>query len=284
MIASKPGARVEAEEETKQKFYVSCENGFEVLPGKRVVGADGSNLKNLVIETIPSGKVQRIGTHSDLISTLLFDPYSETLLTGDGMGHVIQYQKKGDSFEPVRDFGYLGVGGLLSCVRAGDLAVFGGPYSSLAAISLSRRALCKGVVKVPCKSVFSLRLCEGTRKYLSVGGSSPDYSRPVSDCLDVGEICPSDLHPSKQFTQAALLESKDSQIKLKQLKISELEFLLSQEKSKTRGKTDSKISRENWRKTPSLKKVNFVLDWLGFKRSREFWIPSSSEPKASSRP
>ena len=97
--------------ETKNKFVALYENSFLVLPdGKTVVGSDGLNYKNLIVEDITLRNPKKIGTQVDKILSVNFDSLTQSLLVGDFEGHVKQYKKKDESFTMVKNYGNIGIG------------------------------------------------------------------------------------------------------------------------------------------------------------------------------
>ena len=117
IIRTSPGSPVKSANQTTQKFYALYENNFLVLPdGKTVVGADASNPSKLVSEDITTNTSRLIGTLSNTVYTVVFDPKSRSLFAGDHEGCLRMYQEKTTSgfFVLVKDFGNVGIGRIWS--------------------------------------------------------------------------------------------------------------------------------------------------------------------------
>lgn len=183
------GSTVALVNESATQFFVLYETGFTVLPDqKHVIGVDASNGKNLVMEDLQSKSPTQIATHADFIRTVVYNQVTDSLLAGDRKGHVVQYQKTGDSFGLLRDFGDVGVGQVYCSSQVGDLVVFGGYKTfSLVVVSASESRLCEGTLKSPFLYTYSLRVCQGvnSQMYLSMGGTNPEYADKTPDCLEI---------------------------------------------------------------------------------------------------
>lgn len=212
--------------QSKQKFYVYLESNFLVMPdGKTIVGRDASNPKKLFLEDITTNAVRQIGTLTSFICTILYDPKSQSLFAGDGNGHLNQYQKTGDaySFFVVKYYGDIGLGELRSSALVGDVAIFGGSDSCLAAVNIPKKELLSGQFKTAFRHIYSLQACEISRSstLLSVGGEHPSYSNSATDIFEIktGEESPAPSISSKTDTSElfpALV--KDSQYSEKMVK------------------------------------------------------------------
>ena len=245
--------------QSKKRFKVLSQSQFVVLPdGKTLVGADGLDSKKLVMDDITKGNPSKIGTHKGGIITLLFDSMTETLFVGDISGHVKQYKrsqksnffgllKDSDSFILLKDYGYVGVGRVLSSAQVSRLAIFGGNKNSLAAIDISKQQLCTGVIKSPFMSTNSLEVCRGadSNVYLSIGGSDPNYFSNVSDYLDVTQVYNGSEKKPRQVPEEInqlqkILDLKDESIKSLKIKIKKLEADLKKQKKQNQGTTNEK--------------------------------------------
>ena len=56
--------------------------------GKTIVGRDGADKTKLVAEDITKKKVTHIGTLTNQIRTLLYDPETRSLFAGDSNGYL----------------------------------------------------------------------------------------------------------------------------------------------------------------------------------------------------
>ena len=253
---------VEIHHQTQNKFYVFLENQFLVLPNaKTVVGADGLDRKKLMIENITERNPTKIGRHSDEILSILFDSLTQTLLVGDRSGHVKQYKKRkkstvfGPSEDPfsftlLKDYGNVGVDQVLSSAQVGGFVIFGGDNRSLIAINISEQWLCKGKIKSPFVSIFSLQVCDGLESniYLSVGGEYPNYSSGLSDYLDVSQVNKNKKSDTIQCSQEinklqTMLPQKNESIHILKVKIKHLEADIQKQKKQNQGNIHPKICK-----------------------------------------
>jgi hypothetical protein len=181
---------------THPKLYAMYENNFVLLPcGEKVIGVDGEDSNNLILVDIsqePATQSYPIGRHKCTITNVLYFAEWQTLLTGDGYGHVVQYEvhpsKK--SFQLTRDFGKIGVGDIKSCCQFLHLAVFGG-YGGDRRVGVVdvRRGR---VVERPATAVGdvqSLEVCRvsGSKVYLTAFGLEADYSQKKSDVVELNQ-------------------------------------------------------------------------------------------------
>lgn len=177
--------------ESKQTFSAGLEQHFLVLPDKKtVVGCDGADRKRLMMEDTRTNQVVNIGTHSNSVKSVLYFEKTKSLLVGDSDGHIVQYQRVGDSapFERVKDFGDVGIGYVQSSTQVGDYSIFGGfDSSSLVVVNVSAGEVLKGRVKTAFKHVDSLRVCavSDQKVLLSVGGRQACYVGNGSDVFEV---------------------------------------------------------------------------------------------------
>ena len=159
--------------------------------GKTIVGSYAKNSKELIAEDIVTNKVTHIGTLTDYIRTVLYDPETYSLFAGDFNGHLHQYkhQKTGDSgsFTLVKDYGNIGLGQLQSSELVGDVAIFGGNDYCLGVVDVKKKELVEGTFETAFEYIESLQACKVsmTRTLLSVGGSFPSYSELRSDIFEV---------------------------------------------------------------------------------------------------
>lgn len=104
---------------------------------------------------------------------LLYDPETETLLTGNDSTRVIQYKKNAGTFTLLKD--YEDVGDILASAKIGHYAFFGGwDYHKIVVINLKESRLCEGTIKTAFKHVYSLQVCRvsESRTLFSVRGEN----------------------------------------------------------------------------------------------------------------
>ena len=189
MIKAQTGSTVNRLYQSKKEFFCCYENSFLVLPdGKTLVGA-GSSGKNLVSEDLTTNISTEFGTMGNNIQNVLYDPKTKSLFAGDKIGILHQYQKSRDQdpFKLVEDYGDIGIGWTHSSCLCGDLAFFGGDYSTLAAVKISEKKLVEGTLKIATKNVYSLEACRvsDSRVLISVAGGTCSYSESLTDVLEL---------------------------------------------------------------------------------------------------
>ena len=202
-----------------------------------------------MMEDITQGNPRQIGTHCDLIRTVLFNSLTQSLLVGDQNGQVKQYEKENQSFTMIKDYGDLGVGWVVSSTQVGGFAIFGGTDYSLVAIDISKRRVFPELLKSPFGLTYSLEVCEGvdSNVYLSLGGGLPDYSSDASDWLDVTLLYDNHKKDSpklpEEMNQADVtLRKKDQIINSLNLKIKQLKSSLQKQADQNQGTSNKKES------------------------------------------
>ena len=238
------------------------------------------------MEDITLRNPRQIGTHVGWISTVLFDSLTQSLLVGDFDGHLKQYKKVNQSFTIVKDYGELDVGCVLSSTQVGRFAIFGGNDRSLVAIDISKQRVFPGRLKSPFKNAYSLQVCQGigSNVYLSLGGSSPEYSSDAFDFLDVTLFCNPQKTKSPNLRQKmnqadSALREKDQIIISLNLKIKKLESSLQKQADQNKGKSNLKISKTKSSRFKS--KINYYNPRTRrypeiFRKSQKMCSPSAT--------
>ena len=264
VVNALPNSSIKALHQTKNTFRVIYENHFLLLPDRRtIVGADGSDPKKLIFEDITRGNPKQIGKHTGFIYTILFDSVTQTLLVGDGNGHVKQYQKREKSkffgllkdsvsFTLLKDYGKIIKGWVYSSVQVGALAIFGGTNRSIVAIDISNQQLCEGVLRSPFEHTFSFEVChsDNSNLHLSIGGVNSNYSLGESDYMDITQIVYGQKRDSDHITletneMPTFFEIKDESINVLKLKIQELESEIKKERKRNQGKSNQRFASKN---------------------------------------
>ena len=210
MLNASTGSTLNILNETKNKFLVSNENHFLVLPdAKTVVGSNGSDPKKLIMQDITLRNSTQIGAHSNSILTVIFNKLTQSLLVGDFDGHVKQYKKEKESFSLVKEYEELGAGHISLSAQAGRFAIFGGSNGSLIAIDTKNQKPVEGSVKTVYKEINSLQVClmNNHEMFLSVSGNDLDFSPELSDIFDLSCMAINDptslkKSPFKDLAQA----------------------------------------------------------------------------------
>ena len=179
---------------------------------KTVVGVQYEHEKELVVmEDIenddPEYKPAVFRGNTNTVNTIVVHEELNTILAGDDDGNVIQFDL--GTRTVVKDFGYLGIGGVLSSARIGHLAFFGG-YDDVAVIDIKKTAPFDVPLETALGCVYSLQICVVDGKQsnprpkvlLTVSGKDPDYSGESSDVFEAsglvewfGEEIPARLDP-----------------------------------------------------------------------------------------
>lgn len=205
------------------------ENDFVVLPdGKTIVGSDGTDPKKLMMEDITKKNPRQIMTHNKEIGTLLFDSLTQSLLVGDGNGHVTQYKKENGSFTMVKEYGNVGVGGVMSHAQVRGFAIFAGDNRSLIAIDIKNQKLVKRYVETAYEFILSLQVCltNNHRIFLTVSGWKPDFSSGKSDIFDVTCMAIKDSSSLQKFPFKDLSKANET-ILIQQMAIESKEETIS---------------------------------------------------------
>ena len=94
------------------------------------------------------------------------------------------------SLSLVKDYGDVGVWEANCSVQVKGFGLFGVSVHWVVVVDICGRCLCRGKIKSPFESTYSLQVCCGGngRVYLSIGGAYPDYSMKVPDLLDVTDM------------------------------------------------------------------------------------------------
>jgi hypothetical protein len=133
-----------------------------------------------------------IGNHNRTINTLIFIEELNTLLAGDWDGTVIQYKvdPKNKTWSLVKEYGNLEINAVFSCVRVGDLIIFGGYEGYLfRVINFKTMEIIGEAYKTGIYSIYSLSLCKisSQQVLLSLSGIGHYYGKR-SDILDITEL------------------------------------------------------------------------------------------------
>jgi hypothetical protein len=196
MIASS-GATINHIHQSQKKYWVQFENNFLLLPdGKTIIGSEGGNRKNLICEDITkndSSAYSLIATHGGDIDSVFYNAVSKSLFVGDCDNAVIEYEEKGNklSWRETKNYGNLGIGDFECIEQIGDILIFGGYDTySIRAIDIINKVLLPGSLKTAYKYVYSLQKCElpDNKVYLSICGSSPNYSEQQTDIYDATDL------------------------------------------------------------------------------------------------
>ena len=201
------------------RFGVQYENQFVFSDdGKHVIGVDASVSTRLLVEDLTTGSSFQFGKHSHIVSTIIFDEESNTLLAGDWDGHVIQYtvdlvKKK---ISQIKDHGNLRIGFLISSFRIMNYVFVTGNEYKFRAIDLSLSEVIQDHIETAIKWVRSLQVCiiGKSKIYLAAVGGDPDYTSKKSDLFDLSGMVKSLSIQSKIADQKRATNNDLNKIKI----------------------------------------------------------------------
>jgi hypothetical protein len=126
------------------------------------------------------------------VYTVLADENTGSLLAGDSIGNLVQYDLE-DGHE-LKYYIFLGIGSITSVKSLGKIAVLGGQYNCTF-IDLERReCLTQKSLQTAIEGIYSVELItlvnrfKENKVYLTVCGGKPDYKQKKSDIFDVTDI------------------------------------------------------------------------------------------------
>lgn len=223
ILGAEHSSTVSAECASSTRFYCFYENSFQILSDEAtVVGIEYNDLKELIVlehldQDDPEYRPTVFRGSKNKINTLLLCEELDVLLAGDDDGTVVQFALS--TATVTRDYGYLGVGGVLACARMGSLALFGG-FDDLAVLLLDKQRVFDVPMETAMGSIYSLRCCvvdgaeprEGPRVLVTIDGKEPDYSSPKTDVFDATGLVrhfKEEISPRAQPFFAPLLTQTD---------------------------------------------------------------------------
>ena len=176
------------------------EDQFVVLDdGKHIIGIDGSDITNLIIENVENQKADKFvlsKSSFNYITTLVYDEKTGFLYSGYRDGYLRKYKIDitSKSYQRVSDFGNLGISRIYSSHRFMDFVFFGGSESEIRVLNLSTGMLFLGSLETSIDWIYSLQVYVKSDKeiYLVVSGEYPDYSGDKTDLFDLNDFLPKD--------------------------------------------------------------------------------------------
>ena len=175
------------------QFGCEFENQFALLDdAKYVIGVDGSQANNLILENIQTGKAEKFRwrrSYMNINTTLIYDEETGFLYIGDRDEHLRKYRidKTSKTFIKVKDFGKLGIYWIKSSHRFLHFVFFGGDDHKIRVLDLSTDEFLTGNLETSIEYTFSLQVCvkSPNKIYLVVSGLNKDFSKDKIDLLDV---------------------------------------------------------------------------------------------------
>ena len=186
---------------TETTFWCEYDDHFAVLSNERsIVGVQykygGKNniiLKEDILNDNPDYGPQifaLLNLHN--VYTVMADEETGSLLAGDSIGNMVQYDLE-DGFE-LKYYIFLGIGSITAAKSLGKIAVLGGQYNCTF-IDLQRREIVlQKSLKTAVEGIYSVELIQMINKYrekkvyLMASGGKPDYSQKKTDVFDVTEV------------------------------------------------------------------------------------------------
>ena len=203
IINAKNMAIIKPDLVSKTVFYWCSQDCFQILNDQKTligIGNIGYFMSSeIVIEDItntdPNYVPVKFIIEGGETNTILIDEDRNCMFFGNNDGIVVQYSIdiKGYSRKIIKNYGDLGIGWIISSLRIGNIAVFGGNNSSLAFINIDSRQHLGNVSDLAMKWISSIELCTVKNKsdvklLLTVGGSRYDYSGSKTDVIDITEF------------------------------------------------------------------------------------------------
>ena len=229
---------------SKSQFGVRYENNFVFTDdGRHLIGVDGTDSTRVCVEDIRTGSRFGFGNHRDVISTLIFDNDSGTLLAGDWNDHVVQYDLDlvNKTFKLVRDFGDIGVGGVRSSFRFMQYVFFGGNNYKLKVFDLASKQMLPGHIETGVGWILSLQVCalDKSRILLAVVGYNYKYSSNQSDLYDLRDLMKDITTIPKQMLNP-FENVRVSDLEAKEVKLVQAKKIISQQEDRI-----TKLSNKN---------------------------------------
>lgn len=201
IFKAKNNTAVEGEFITETTFWCEYDDHFAVLSNERsIVGVQykygGKNniiLKEDILNDNPDYGPQifaLLNLHN--VYTILADEETGSLLAGDSIGNLVQYDLE-DGFE-LKYYIFLGIGSITAVRCLGKIAILGGQYNCTFIDLQKRECIMEKSIKTAVEGIYSVELYQMINKfnenkiYLLVSGGKPDYSQKKTDIFDVTDV------------------------------------------------------------------------------------------------
>ena len=253
---------------SSSQFGVFFENNFVFTDdGKHLIGVDAGDSTRVRVEDITTFSSFSFGKQSNVISTLICDQDSGTLLAGDFDGHLVQcdldlVNKKARRVRDFGDSGDLGVGSVFSSSRFMQFVFFGGT-KRLKVFDLSSKEMLPGHIETGVQSIFSVRVCavDKSRIFLTAVGLNYKYSSNKSDLYDLSDLITSVTVPNEMFEVFKYVSVSD--LKSKEKELIQIKRTISQQEDRIQ-----KLSNKNRSISVLEKKVKDLEQKLTQKQSQ----------------
>lgn len=201
LFKAKTETGIDAEFISEVTFWCEYDDHFAVLSNERsIVGVQykyGSKnniiLKEDILNDNPDYGPQVfaiLNLHN--VYTILADESTGSLLAGDSIGNLVQYDLE-DGYE-LKYYIFLGIGSITSVKHLGKIAVFGGQYNCTFIDMERRECLTQKSLRTAVEGIYSVELItlvnrfKENKVYLTVCGGKPDYSQKKTDIFDVTDV------------------------------------------------------------------------------------------------
>lgn len=201
LFKAKTDTAIDAEFISEVTFWCEYDDHFAVLSNERsIVGVQykyGSKnniiLKEDILNDNPDYGPQVfaiLNLHN--VYTIMADEATGSLLAGDSIGNLVQYDLE-DGYE-LKYYIFLGIGSITSVKHLGKIAVFGGQYNCTFIDMERRECLTQKSLRTAVEGIYSVELItmvnrfKENKVYLTVCGGKPDYSQKKTDIFDVTDV------------------------------------------------------------------------------------------------
>lgn len=192
---------VDGEFISETTFWCEYDDHFTVLSNERsIVGVQykygGKNnliLKEDILNDHPDYGPQVfaiLNLHN--VYSVLADEETGTLLAGDSIGNLVQYDLE-DGHE-LKYYIFLGIGSITAVKLLGRIAVLGGQYNCTFIDMERRECVTQKSLLTAIEGIYSVEVITFKNKYnenkvyLTVCGGKPDYSQRKTDIFDVTDV------------------------------------------------------------------------------------------------
>lgn len=177
-------------------FY---ENNFQILSDeKTLIGVKHKENNDLIImEDIqnndPDYQPLEFHGNQNKINVILKCETKQIILAGDNDGRVIQYNMQ--NAQIIKNYGNLGVGGVLSAVMLDNIAVFGG-FDDLRVIQLNQQKVFENPIETALNGIYSMVFCliknedltKQPKIILSCAGKRSENEMEKNDLFDITKL------------------------------------------------------------------------------------------------
>ena len=201
IFKAKNNSVVDGEFISETTFWCEYDDHFTVLSNERSIlgvqykygGKNNVILKEDILNDNPDYGPQVfaiLNLHN--VYTVIADESTGSLLAGDSIGNLVQYDLE-DGYE-LKYYIFLGIGSITAVKKLGKVAVFGGQYNCTFIDLEKRECITQKSVQTAVEGIYSVELVTFVNKfneskvYLTACGGKPDYSQKKTDIFDVTDV------------------------------------------------------------------------------------------------